>query len=136
MSKNGVVQANRTAQALTSVHMSGLARIQLIKQRLQRNITRREVKLRNGRVAKLLVKTENGVGLLKTPWIDASKGTTEAVLNASVSNDSTAEGVRAEATAASKKGKRSVTGGKSMVGKRTNVEIGKSVMKALRLLKK
>ena len=76
-SKNGVVQANRTAQALTSIHMSGLEKIRLIKQRLQRNIGRREVKLRCGRVAKLLVKTDIGIGLLQTPWIDGSEARTE-----------------------------------------------------------
>ena len=89
--------------------MRGLGAIKVINQREQRKVSRREHKLRNGRVAKLLVKREAGAGLLKTPWFDMKK----KLGSLKVTQSEDAEGAR-----------------------KTNAEVAKKMTTALKKLKK
>ena len=138
-SKNGRVQPNRSAQALTGFHMSRLGVLKVVKQKQLRKIVQREHKLRNGRVANILVKREPGVGLLKTPWSTLKKQLAADVVsksNPSVSADplriDAEEDENVDGAPKRKITKRARKGS----GRKSNAEVAKGVRFALKKLKK
>ena len=133
--KTGEKQPSRTAQALTAFHMRGLGVIKVINQRNDRRVSRREHKLRNGRVAKLLVKREAGAGLLKTPWFDMKKKLCDLKPTEEVQEEVELHDANVVITGIESDGKKKRSRKKEALRK-SNVEVAKGIQKALKKLRK